>query len=248
MIQEVSRAFNEQGVKFFEAGQLEKARECFQKSIQIYPHEAIFHKNLAEVFLKNNDFGKAAECYQTAIKLAERPDFKLKLAEIYWELKNPDAAFEIEPGNREILNLILNRIFNHYQGECLKCGQCCLNMILVHQEKVIKTEEEFKRLCAEKPQFSRWLPVRDKEGILRFNCRWLEKDRTCKFYEKRDESCKNYPDFRTATLKPGCGFQRKIDFDFSLIKNSQLREKIIEYSQKIGLEISASLSHQAKNF
>lgn len=233
---EIAAAFisNEEGVRLFREKKFVQARQKLEKANQLDPLNFVYLKNLAELFLQENELEKATIYYTQVVKLApERPDFKLKLAQIYASLKKFDEAFELGLKNPQILNFILREIFNQYQGLCLKCGECCREMILVHKEKVITTEAEFAELCQQKPEFQRWQPFRDKKGVLRFNCGWLDRQNQCRFYPKRDEPCRNYPDFRTSTLKPGCGYQRKIEADFQKIKNKTLKAKILKYAKKL---------------
>ena len=93
------------------------------------------------------------------------------------------------------------------------CGACCRNIYVRHDENVIKTEEEFKKIQdTETYSFYQHIKVIDKDDFgLIFECEKFDKEKNlCKDHKKRPPICKNYPSeeiFKMgACLKDDCGY------------------------------------------
>lgn len=107
------------------------------------------------------------------------------------------------------------------RGKCLKCGQCCEEIIVVHKGKVIETEKQFSRIVYTDP-FYRLLICKghDSEGNLRFYCRYVQEGK-CLIYSERPQICRNYPSpimfSYGGTLQQDCGFRIYPRYSFSEI-------------------------------
>ncbi|RMF25554.1 MAG: tetratricopeptide repeat protein, partial [Cyanobacteria bacterium J083] len=84
--------FYKQGIKAYQTGDKRQAIYLIKKSIEICPKEVKYHNNLGNIYLEQEDFTQAEQCYQNAIAL--NPHLAVayhNLANIYgqraeWEL------------------------------------------------------------------------------------------------------------------------------------------------------------------
>jgi len=69
--------------------QLEEARKHFEEAIKLNPQSATDHYQLGNIYLADNAFARAAETYQTALRLGlDSPVLRYKLATAYFNLRN----------------------------------------------------------------------------------------------------------------------------------------------------------------
>jgi Fe-S-cluster containining protein len=98
-------------------------------------------------------------------------------------------------------------------GECLSCGRCCQNLILIHKKQPIKNIEQFQSLLKTKPFYKNLTPLYEdkKDGFLYFSCRKLGSNKKCSDYKKRPKICRTYPQTLIleygGKLLPNCGYQ-----------------------------------------
>lgn len=83
------------------------------------------------------------------------------------------------------------------QGECIQCGTCCREMILVDDKKIIQSKEHFQRLKTRYPDIYGILKIKtmNNDGDLVFECIKLKPDNTCSLYnsKERPPMCSAYP-------------------------------------------------------
>lgn len=171
VIEDWAERYNLQGYCFYKLGKLREAEESFKKALDINSSNSRYLNNLAEVYLEGGQIEKAAEIFARLLKLVpDNKNFKIKLARTYAMLKRFDDAFELEPDNKNILILIWRQIFK-WRGACKRCGACCRGVVLIREGKVIATEEDFQKACAEDPLYHRWVPLRNEKGNLMFSCK-----------------------------------------------------------------------------
>ncbi len=113
-------------------------------------------------------------------------------------------------------------------GNCLGCGKCCRNLVLVHRGKPVRLEAEFEALKKTNPFYENMEPVgRSREdALLYFWCRLLREDNSCGDYERRPAMCRSYPDpkvFRLGgRLLSGCGYRVSPRKDFARVLEESL--------------------------
>lgn len=98
---------------FEQAGQSEKSLEIFQYLIHLNPDQPLFHFNLGNFFLRNNEHREAATCYEKTLVLDE--SFVDAYYNIAWILKQVHAREEaltyvrdglkIDPEHADLLKL-----------------------------------------------------------------------------------------------------------------------------------------------
>ena len=99
-------------------------------------------------------------------------------------------------------------------GFCLRCGNCCRELVLYADGGWITTEEQFRRFVDRNPEYDRlYVKDCDLRGFLIFACSWLTEEGLCKDHVNRMELCSDHPspDFYTcgAELTDQCGFSVK---------------------------------------
>ncbi|MEW5819379.1 MAG: YkgJ family cysteine cluster protein [Cyanobacteriota bacterium] len=113
------------------------------------------------------------------------------------------------------------------EGECKRCGQCCKLMYSLDTY----TEFDFKITQFLFPAYKRFeILGKDEEGNFMFKCNWVQEDNTCKYYEKRLDMCKKFPNVKYGSLgkvPPGCGFK--------LVPIRKFSDVINEESQKTNI-------------
>ncbi|MEZ4574220.1 MAG: YkgJ family cysteine cluster protein [Vampirovibrionales bacterium] len=116
-------------------------------------------------------------------------------------------------------------------GACNQCGMCCSDISLVHNEKIIETEEEFEALKVFFEDYRYFEPIGSNQYGLRFKCKNLNEDKQCTIYEDRPRFCKKYPSEDTllmgAELAPQCGFGFKPRFSFDEVLSQTATKKRI---------------------
>ena len=107
------------------------------------------------------------------------------------------------------------------KGKCLKCGNCCRNILLYIEEEPIKTEEQFEKVKQWEKHYN-WFYIsgKDERGALLFTCKAIDDNNRCKVYFFRGLGCRMYPKKDTKFLinggKPldGCGYYFEPDKKF----------------------------------
>ncbi len=99
------------------------------------------------------------------------------------------------------------------KGKCLKCGNCCRNILLYIEDEPIKTEEQFEKVKQwDKHFYNFYISGESETGALLFTCKELDEKNRCKVYFFRGLGCRNYPktdkNFLINGGKPldGCGY------------------------------------------
>ncbi|HPY96608.1 MAG TPA: YkgJ family cysteine cluster protein [Candidatus Cloacimonadota bacterium] len=128
------------------------------------------------------------------------------------------------------LSFWFNRVFYpsnmKITGHCLQCGQCCLNLIIVHDGEAIRDPSIFAKIKHTDPFYQNitFNKVCDA-GFARFSCNYLV-DHRCSIYKSRPEVCKHYPSVAMfkhgGHLLPGCGYhiEPRKPFSFFLENSS----------------------------
>lgn len=109
------------------------------------------------------------------------------------------------------------------RGKCLKCGNCCRNILLYSAENMpIKTEEQFKNAQRfDSHLLNFYISGKSETGSLLFTCKELGENNQCKVYFLRGLGCRNYPKSNTKFLinggKPldGCGYYFEVSKKFN---------------------------------
>jgi len=96
-------------------------------------------------------------------------------------------------------------------GSCTRCGECCRNMKLLYNGKIVETLEEFEELVKSDSSFAIFTPS-EGDGPLTFTCSHILNKGTCGIYGTRPESCRRYPDpvqmeNHGGDMIEGCGFE-----------------------------------------
>lgn len=107
---------------------------------------------------------------------------------------------------------ILKRKYFRY-GKCSMCGACCENIYVRHENKIIKTTEEFKKIKTNDNYsfYQHITPIDQDDFGLIFTCDKFDKEKKlCKDHKNRPPICRNYPSeeiFKMgAQLKDDCGY------------------------------------------
>lgn len=122
--------------------------------------------------------------------------------------------------------MILNPTNVVIKGECNRCGSCCRDLILVDDDKIVRTESDFNRLKQKFPQYQIFsIKTVNKDGDLVFRCRCLTEDNTCSIHPQRPGICINYPAKeiikRGGRLFQNCGFSAQPIVDFNDLLQTQ---------------------------
>lgn len=96
-------------------------------------------------------------------------------------------------------------------GKCLRCGECCRNVVLSIKGERIRTEQQFAQLVAQDPPYMIFVPkLIVSGGIILFDCSKLAGNNVCTIYRERPRVCMDYPDpdlLKCGTdVIEGCGF------------------------------------------
>ncbi len=96
-------------------------------------------------------------------------------------------------------------------GACLKCGQCCRNIYIKHDRKVLADENDFYKLNQKGKYLDFEIMGKDETGLI-FKCKLLdEQTKLCKNHKARDFICRRYPQEEifsfSAKLADGCGYK-----------------------------------------
>lgn len=108
------------------------------------------------------------------------------------------------------------------KGKCVKCGNCCRNILLFADDNIpVKTEEQFEKIKEWDKHFCNfYISGKNETGSLLFTCREIDDNNHCKVYLFRGMGCRNYPKTDSKFLinggKPldGCGYYFEADKDF----------------------------------
>ena len=117
---------------------------------------------------------------------------------------------------KEYIKFYINKVLSAKyvrKGKCLKCGNCCRNILLYADEEPIKTNEQFERVKEwEKHYNNFYISGRSETGALLFTCREISEDNKCRVYFFRGLGCRQYPAVKSKFIinggKPldGCGY------------------------------------------
>lgn len=96
-------------------------------------------------------------------------------------------------------------------GFCKKCGQCCQNIYIKHDNKVISDKIEFYKLNKKNKYLDFEITGKDESGLI-FKCKLLDENTNlCKNHKNRDFICRRYPQEEIfsfgAKLANGCGYK-----------------------------------------
>ncbi len=124
------------------------------------------------------------------------------------------------------LKILKRRYYRH--GNCIKCGACCKNIYVRHNQKVIKTEEEFEKIkSTDDYSFYQYIEVigSDDFGLI-FACNKYDSEKKlCKDHKHRPSICINYPSEEIFSF--GAQLQDKCGYSFEPIeKFSEVFEKV----------------------
>ena len=110
---------------------------------------------------------------------------------------------------------VLKRKYFRY-GSCARCGACCTNIYVRHENKVIKTKEEFLDIKNNDDYyFYQIIEIKGQDDFgLIFYCTKFDKEKkSCKIHYKRPLICRKYPSEHIfsfgAQLNDNCGFNFK---------------------------------------
>ena len=97
-------------------------------------------------------------------------------------------------------------------GQCLKCGECCRELVLYADDRWLSREKDFEAFKVGNPEYGRLeITGRDLRGLLIFRCTWLTEEGLCKDHEHRLDLCREHPSGAFyecgAELSPFCGFK-----------------------------------------
>ena len=99
-------------------------------------------------------------------------------------------------------------------GKCAKCGRCCENIYVRHNNNVIQNEDEFENIKkTDDYSFYKHITVIGKDDFgLIFSCNKFDKEKKlCTDHKNRPPICKNYPSEEIfsfgAQLQNNCGYQ-----------------------------------------
>jgi len=109
----------------------------------------------------------------------------------------------------QLWDLIKCELF-YIGGACQHSGNCCRNIMIVHQGNAVNTMEKYEKLKLEIKKYERFTPHQASKNMIRsYNCNALTNDNMCSKYDTRPQFCKNYPMssfLQFNTIKKGCGF------------------------------------------
>ena len=127
------------------------------------------------------------------------------------------------------ISFLINRIFfpsnMKITGKCRQCGECCRNIIIINEGKIIKDLTVFEQIKDSDPFYQNLIFHKICEsGFLRFTCLYLLNNR-CSAYQSRPVICKHYPSVRMfkygGALTENCGFAIEARKSFSYFLDNQ---------------------------
>lgn len=132
---------------------------------------------------------------------------------------------------------ILKRRYYRF-GKCLKCGSCCENIYVRHNNQIIKTKEEFEEIKNnDSYSFYQHITVIgcDDFGLI-FECNKFDKEkRICKDHKHRPSICINYPSEEIfsfgAQLHENCGYSFKPVENFEEVFKKTLKKPVKNFEQ-----------------
>lgn len=112
-------------------------------------------------------------------------------------------------------------------GACQHSGNCCRSLMLVQEGRAVDTPAAYTALIAEKPTYSRFLPVlgTTHDGasrIHRFRCACLTADNRCNDYANRPRICHQYPMsmfIKLGYIHAGCGYKVQFKGFYPYVKH-----------------------------
>lgn len=96
-------------------------------------------------------------------------------------------------------------------GQCRMCGDCCKDIMILDETFWISSEEAFRRLVKEKPEYTRFfITGKGESGPLYFSCIHQDENGLCTDHENRPAICRRYPTrriyYRGCDLRQDCGY------------------------------------------
>ncbi len=246
---EISKFYNLRGYFGFNTGNCEGAREDMIKACVIDPSNTYAHENLAETYVKLGDRDMAVQSFRNSLQInPDNQNVKMRLAGLLIDMRRFDEAYEVDTLDVQFVSMILNAIFK-FSGKCIMCGKCCKDMVLTSNHKPIKTMEEYEEVCKNDPPFKKWIPKMNQNNTLVFSCSKLDKKGKCSDYESRQSLCRVYPNYKTTSLKSGCGFiKMTVGLQPGEVKNLELINKLGVHGKKFGLNEEMLLLFKAIEF
>ncbi len=100
-------AHNAKGLQSLEAGQLDAARDWFERALRLAPGFSEAHKNIGVVFARLGDWDRAAAAFEFALKInPQYSEARVDLGKVYEQVGRPDLALDAydrllrdDPGN-----------------------------------------------------------------------------------------------------------------------------------------------------
>ncbi len=92
-------AHNAKGLQALEAGQLDAARDWFERALKVAPGFSEAHKNIGVVFARLGDWDRAAAAFEFALKI--NPGYseaRVDLGKVYEHVGRPDLALDTYEG------------------------------------------------------------------------------------------------------------------------------------------------------
>ena len=126
------------------------------------------------------------------------------------------------------LNILGRKYFR--SGKCNRCGRCCEKIYVKHGKKILKDEDNFKKLQNLHAFYTDLEVVgKDDTGLI-FRCKQLDpKTRLCKNHKKRDRICRDYPQEEIFTmgadLSENCGYKFTPIIPFSEVLDKVMKSK-----------------------
>ncbi len=88
-------AHNAKGLQSLEAGQLDAARDWFERALRLAPGFSEAHKNIGVVFARLGDWDRAAAAFEFALKInPQYSEARHDLGKVYEQVGRPDLALE----------------------------------------------------------------------------------------------------------------------------------------------------------
>ena len=104
-------AHNVKGLQALETGQLDAARDWFERALRLAPGFSEAHKNIGVVFARLGDWDRAAAAFEFALTINPRfSEARINLGKVYEHVGRPDLALQEydrllqdDPGNTAVL-------------------------------------------------------------------------------------------------------------------------------------------------
>ena len=130
---------------------------------------------------------------------------------------------------------ILKRKY-YKKGSCLRCGACCRNIYVRHNQNIIKTKEEFQNIKQnDSYSFYQHIEIvgQDDFGLI-FSCRKYDTEKKlCKDHKNRPSICKNYPSEEIfsfgAQLQDNCGYYFEPIEKFNEVLDKIMKRPVKEF-------------------